>query len=55
LRELHDKAKAELLSMTESLGVFIKSFDHRYSGQPLGEHAQAVARAARFLGTEGTG
>jgi len=50
LAELQDKIKAELSDMSESLKVFIKSFDHRFTDVPLGEHAKSVERAAKFLG-----
>jgi len=49
-RELCEKAKATLSANAESLGVFIKSFDHRFADTPLGEHAQAVERTAAFWG-----
>lgn len=47
---LAKKATEALLPVSESLGIFIKSFDHRYSGQELGEHRQATSRAINCLG-----
>lgn len=46
---LAEKARAQLSALSESLGVFIKSFDHRFSGEPLGEHKEAVQNAAAYL------
>lgn len=49
LASLREKAGASLSRMTESLEVFIRSFDHRYAGEDLGENKQAVQNAAAFL------
>ncbi len=49
LASLREKAGASLKSMTESLEIFIRSFDHRFAGEDLGEHKQAVQNAAAFL------
>jgi hypothetical protein len=46
---LRKKAAGSLKKLTESLEVFIRSFDHRYAGEDLGEHKQAVQNAAAYL------
>ncbi|MDR1669577.1 MAG: DUF6062 family protein [Oscillospiraceae bacterium] len=49
LASLREKSIASLSRMTESLEIFIRSFDHRFAGEDLGEHKQAVQNAAAFL------
>jgi hypothetical protein len=46
---LTKKAAAYMQGLHESLSVFIRSFDHRFAGEDLGEHKQAVQITARFL------
>jgi hypothetical protein len=46
---LRKKAAAHMQKLSESLSIFIKSFDHRFSGEDLGEHKQAVRDASKFL------
>lgn len=46
---LFAKAKEQMEGLSESLAVFVKSFDHRFAGQPLGEHKEAVQKTAVFL------
>ncbi|MCL2002786.1 MAG: DUF6062 family protein [Oscillospiraceae bacterium] len=46
---LKKKAAAYMRGLHESLSVFIRSFDHRFAGEDLGEHKQAVQAAAAFL------
>ena len=53
MENLTAKAKAQLSALSESLGIFIRSFDHRFAKEPLGGHKEAIQNAARFLGTEG--
>ena len=49
LQSLRKKEEAAARQISESLGIFIRSFDHRFAGEPLGEHKQAVQRAAEYL------
>ncbi|MDR0293182.1 MAG: DUF6062 family protein [Oscillospiraceae bacterium] len=49
LASLGQKAAAHMRGLSESLAVFIRSFDHRFAGGDLGEHRQAVQNAAAFL------
>jgi hypothetical protein len=49
LKSLRVKAAAYMQGLHDSLSVFIRSFDHRFAGEDLGEHKQAVQTAVRFL------
>jgi hypothetical protein len=49
LASLRQKAEAHINSLGDSLAVFLRSFDHRFAGEELGEHKQAVQAAAKFL------
>jgi hypothetical protein len=53
LASLRQKAEAHMKRLEESLAVFIRSFDHRFSGEDLGEHKQAVQAVQKFLSGEG--
>ena len=46
---LQKKAAAHMTSLENSLAIFIRSFDHRFSGEDLGEHKQAVQAVMKFL------
>ncbi|MDR0326400.1 MAG: DUF6062 family protein [Oscillospiraceae bacterium] len=46
---LRQKASAYMQGLSESLAIFIRSFDHRFAGEDLGEHKQAVQVTAAFL------
>jgi hypothetical protein len=49
IKSLREKAEAYMKELHESLSVFIRSFDHRFMGEDLGEHKQAVQTTAKFL------
>jgi hypothetical protein len=49
LKSLRGKAAAHMQGLHDSLSVFIRSFDHRFAGEDLGEHKQAVQNAIQFL------
>ena len=46
---LKHKASQYMEGLSESLAVFIRSFDHRFAGEDLGAHKQAVQTTAAFL------
>jgi hypothetical protein len=46
---LRVKASKYMQGLSESLAVFIRSFDHRFMGEDLGKHKQAVQNAIAFL------
>ena len=46
---LRVKASKYMQNLSESLAVFIRSFDHRFMGEDLGEHKQAVQATIKFL------
>jgi hypothetical protein len=46
---LKEKAAAHMQELHGSLSVFIRSFDHRFMGEDLGEHKQAVQNTVGFL------
>lgn len=48
-KSLMKKTAAAINEMAASLAIFIKSFDHRFADEPLGEHKQAVQNAIAFL------
>lgn len=43
------KAAAHMTRLESSLAVFIRSFDHRFAGEDLGENKQAVQAVMKFL------
>jgi hypothetical protein len=49
LKSLKEKAVAHLQELHGGLSVFIRSFDHRFMGEDLGEHKLAVQNAVSFL------
>jgi hypothetical protein len=49
LKSLRGKATAHMKNLHDSLSVFIRSFDHRFAGEDLGEHKQAVQNTIKFL------
>ena len=44
-----EKATAVIKELEQSLAVFVRSFDHRFAGEELGEHKAASRRAADFM------
>jgi hypothetical protein len=55
LRSLREKAGSHMHGLADSLAIFIRGFDHRFAGEDIGEHKQAVEKTVRFLsGPAGT-
>ena len=52
LSSLTQKSGEHMKNLGESLAIFIRSFDHRYAGEELGEHKQAVQSVMKYLGTK---
>ena len=48
--DLEERTAKTLSNLSRSLGVFAKSFDHRYSDIPLEEDKEAVQKAIAFMG-----
>jgi hypothetical protein len=54
IKSLREKAVDHMQGLHDSLSIFIRSFDHRFAGEELGENKQAVQKTVRFLsGPEG--
>ncbi|MCL2030811.1 MAG: DUF6062 family protein [Oscillospiraceae bacterium] len=48
-KALTARAERALGGLHESVGLFVRSFDHRYAGEDIGEHKTAPERGVQYL------